>query len=148
MRTARRCLRPFSTSRSSSPQPHGCLMSKPSGIAHVDNAGRVRCSTALACKILIGAWVLLGLCPASSIADDRLALVIGNGAYKNAPQLENPAHDAEDVAAALKRAGFTTLVGINVDKAAMEDLQIRFSRAARAADVALFYYSGHALQFN
>jgi hypothetical protein len=28
------------------------------------------------------------------------------------------------------------------------DAAIRFSRAARTADVALFYYSGHALQFN
>jgi len=30
----------------------------------------------------------------------------------------------------------------------MEDAAIRFARAARTADVALFYYSGHALQFN
>src|SRR5581483_8243391 len=102
----------------------------------------------LACTFLITVLALLGLVPDVSIADERVALVIGNGAYKNAPQLENPAHDAEDVAAALGRAGFTTIVGINVDRAAMDDLQIRFSRAARAADVALFYYSGHALQFN
>lgn len=82
-----------------------------------------------------------------SSADTRVALIIGNGAYKNAPSLANPRNDAEDVAAALKRGGFETIVGYDLDKAAMEDAEVRFARAARAADVAVFYYSGHALQF-
>ena len=29
----------------------------------------------------------------------------------------------------------------------MQEIAIRFARAARQADVALFYYSGHAMQF-
>ena len=33
-------------------------------------------------------------------ADNRVALVIGNGAYVHVPHLPNPTHDAEDVAAA------------------------------------------------
>ena len=80
-------------------------------------------------------------------AEKRVALVIGNGAYKNAPRLPNPRNDAEDVAAALKRAGFETVVATDLDKAGMEEAEIRFARAARGADVALFYYSGHAMQF-
>jgi formylglycine-generating enzyme required for sulfatase activity len=51
------------------------------------------------------------------------------------------------VAAALKRVGFDTIVGIDLDKAAMDEATIRFARAVRDADVAIFYYSGHALQF-
>jgi len=39
-----------------------------------------------------------------SRAETRVALVIGNGAYKNAPRLSTPSNDAEDVAAALKRS--------------------------------------------
>lgn len=89
--------------------------------------------------------VLLGLLPAS--AEKRVALVIGNGAYKNAPVLPNPKNDAEDVAAALKRTGIETILGLDLDKAGMEDATIRFARAAREADVAIFYYSGHAMQF-
>ncbi|HXZ16273.1 MAG TPA: caspase family protein, partial [Roseiarcus sp.] len=84
---------------------------------------------------------------ADALADRRVALVIGNGAYSHAPHLPNPSHDAEDVAAALKRTGFDTIVGIDLDQAGMQDAAIRFARAARNADVALFYYSGHAMQY-
>ena len=81
-------------------------------------------------------------------AERRVALVIGNGAYKNVPALPNPAHDAKDVGDALKRIGFETITAIDVDKNGMDEAAIRFTRAARAADVAMFYYSGHALQYN
>src|SRR6202048_2231282 len=83
--------------------------------------------------------------PAS--ADNRVALVIGNSAYSRAPYLSNPVHDADDVAAALKRSGFGIMVATDLDRAGMEEAMIRFARATRNADVAMFYYSGHALQF-
>ncbi|WP_348522498.1 caspase family protein [Bradyrhizobium iriomotense] len=81
------------------------------------------------------------------LADTRVALVIGNGAYRNVPRLTNPANDAADVAAALKLVGFETIVAIDLDRAAMDEAAIRFARAARNADIAMLYYSGHALQF-
>jgi formylglycine-generating enzyme required for sulfatase activity len=87
------------------------------------------------------------VCAPAAFAEKRVALVIGNGAYANATQLPNPKNDAEDVAAALKREGFETIVGIDLDQAKMQDTAIDFARAAREADVALFYYSGHAMQF-
>jgi hypothetical protein len=80
-------------------------------------------------------------------AETRVALVIGNSAYKNAPLLTNPRNDAEDVAASLKRNGFDTIVGFDLDKSGMDEIEIRFARAARTADVAMFYFSGHAVQF-
>ena len=85
--------------------------------------------------------------PGTARAESRIALVIGNGAYQNAPKLPNPANDAKDVAASLSRAGFEVISGSDMDRAAMEDAAVRFSRAARQADVAMFYYSGHALQY-
>jgi hypothetical protein len=96
----------------------------------------------LLCMSLTGAAFV----PAAQ-AEKRVALVIGNGDYANATQLPNPRNDAEDVAAALKREGFETIVGIDLDQAKMQDTAIAFARAAREADVALFYYSGHAMQF-
>jgi uncharacterized caspase-like protein len=93
------------------------------------------------------AAALLAVSAAPSLAENRVALVIGNGAYEHAPRLPNPANDATDVAAALKRSGFETILATDLNKAGMDEVTIRFARAARAADVALFYYSGHALQF-
>lgn len=77
-----------------------------------------------------------------------MALVIGNGAYASTAQLPNPPHDAEDVASSLRRSGFEVLEGIDLRQADMQDLTIRFARAASRADVAMFYYSGHAMQYN
>jgi hypothetical protein len=103
----------------------------------------------LASSLRTSILVALFLCVAAqwSFADTRIALVIGNGAYRNAPTLPNPANDATDVAAALERSGFDVILATDLDRAGMDEATIRFARAARTADVAMFYYSGHALQF-
>jgi uncharacterized caspase-like protein len=80
-------------------------------------------------------------------AEKRVTLIIGNAAYKNAATLQNPRNDAQDVSEALKRLGFETIVGLDLDDAGMKEKSITFARAARDADVALVYYSGHAMQF-
>ncbi len=56
-----------------------------------------------------------------AFADKRVALVIGNGGYKNAVHLPNPRNDAQDVAASLTRIGFETIVGVDLDKAGMDE---------------------------
>jgi hypothetical protein len=96
--------------------------------------------------LVVVCFVCLQSSPTS--AETRIALVIGNGAYQNVSRLPNPANDAKAVAAALRRSGFDTIIATDLDKQGMEDATIRFARAARDADIALFYYSGHALQFN
>lgn len=105
--------------------------------------------TARGTWLLAALALLVGACPlvaSPAKAEKRVALVIGNGAYVNATPLPNPRNDAEDVAAALKRTGFTTIVGLDLTKDGMDDLTIQFARAVRGADVAVFYYSGHAMQ--
>jgi uncharacterized caspase-like protein len=91
--------------------------------------------------------LLFSFAPVPVRADNRVALVIGNGAYVHVPHLPNPTHDAEDVAAALKHNGFEIILGTDLDQAGMQNAAIRFARAARTADVAIFYYSGHAMQY-
>ncbi|WP_338311608.1 caspase family protein [Bradyrhizobium sp. TM239] len=103
-----------------------------------------RLCLSLVCLVLLAGW----LYPDSASADTRVALVIGNGAYASTAQLPNPSHDAEDVAASLRRSGFEVIQGIDLRQADMQDLTIRFARAASRADVAVFYYSGHAMQYN
>ena len=102
----------------------------------------MRLVAAFACAVML---MTNGVLP--SHAEKRVALVIGNGAYRNAITLPNPRNDAEDVSAALERLGFEIIFGIDLDKSGMDDAAIRFARAAREADVAIFYYSGHAMQF-
>ena len=48
-------------------------------------------------------WLVQAL-PAAGV--ERVALVIGNGTYRHAPDLVNPLNDAADIAAALGRLGF------------------------------------------
>lgn len=95
----------------------------------------------------IFAIVIVTWCCAEAAAEKRVALIIGNAAHSaSAGALRNPTNDASDVTAALRRLDFETIVGTDLDKVGMEEIAIRFARASRDADVALFYYSGHALQ--
>ena len=53
-------------------------------------------------------------------AETRVALVIGNGAYRDVATLANPPNDARDVAAELKTSRFNVTRGVTLDQAAME----------------------------
>ena len=81
-----------------------------------------------------------------AFADKRVALVIGNSAYRTAPALVNPVNDADELAAALKRVGFTVLLQRDLDKRGMEAAIAQFARMAQDADAAFFYYAGHGTQ--
>ncbi|WP_422375171.1 caspase family protein [Roseibium sp.] len=76
----------------------------------------------------------------------RVALVMGNSAYEYAPLLPNPKNDAARLTETLKRLGFTVIVGLDQSKVAMESTVRSYVRAIRDADVALFFYAGHAMQ--
>jgi TPR repeat protein len=96
---------------------------------------------------LIGLGLALGLLAgASAGAETRVALVIGNGGYRDIATLANPPNDAQDVAAELKTLGFKVTTGVDLDQADMEREIADFAQAAASADVSLFYYGGHGLQ--
>ncbi|MCP1970064.1 MULTISPECIES: caspase family protein [Bradyrhizobium] len=85
------------------------------------------------------AFALIG-CVAASIpafAERRVALVIGNSAYRSTVQLPNPRNDATDVARMLKSAGFEVVEGVDLDKRGMDDAFHRFADVAAGADAAL-----------
>jgi formylglycine-generating enzyme required for sulfatase activity len=83
---------------------------------------------------------------APALAEKRVAVIVGNGAYQNVTRLANPPQDAQDVAAALRRLGFETHLYQNIEKSGMQEATAAFARLARTADVAMFYFSGHAVQ--
>lgn len=76
----------------------------------------------------------------------RLALVIGNGAYRNAPLLPNPANDALAVAKALREIGFHVIAATDLDRTGMERALIDFLQKAPSANVRLLFYAGHGIQ--
>ena len=83
----------------------------------------------------------------SESSETRIALVIGNGSYLNLP-LKNPANDAKDVAAKLAELGFSVFAVIDGDLLAMNRAIRDFGNAIKRPDaVALFYYSGHGVQY-
>src|SRR5690606_33761834 len=75
----------------------------------------------------------------------RAALVIGNSAYDSLPRLPNAVNDARHVADVLARANFEVTVGADLSKAGLEKTIREFLRSLDDGDVALFYYSGHAV---
>ncbi|MCR9255836.1 MAG: SUMF1/EgtB/PvdO family nonheme iron enzyme [Alphaproteobacteria bacterium] len=79
-------------------------------------------------------------------AERRVALVIGNGTYANAPSLVNPRRDADAVADSLGRLGFEVHKVIDADKASLEKRVRGFIDILRGADVGLLFYAGHAMQ--
>jgi hypothetical protein len=81
-------------------------------------------------------------------AADKVALVIGNGAYQNTVALPNPPNDATDVAAALERIGFKVILGVDLDQKQMVEKVGDFEEQARDAGTTLFFYAGHGLQVN
>ena len=80
-------------------------------------------------------------------AANRVALVIGNSAYKNAALLANPANDAAIVEETLKKAGFD-IVQTRTDLQATEMRRALrdFADTARDSDVAVVYYAGHGIE--
>jgi uncharacterized caspase-like protein len=84
--------------------------------------------------------------PSPAAAQKRVALVIGNSAYRHAPALANPRNDAGDVIAALKKHRFQIVEGLDVDKVGFDRKVREFAVALEGAEVGLFFYAGHGLQ--
>jgi hypothetical protein len=90
--------------------------------------------------------LLLAMISGQGLAQPRVALVIGNSAYRNVPVLLNPGNDATDVAASLGRLGFRVY---RVDDGTYDDMRraLRdFAQMTPGAEIAVVYYSGHGME--
>lgn len=99
-------------------------------------------------QFVSGAAIVCGLLTAQPAfaQDKKVALVFGNAAYKNVVSLKNPVNDAADTGEALKRIGFDVTTLSNAPVADMRRTLKQFGEKARLAEVAVVFYSGHALQ--
>src|ERR1700761_9224551 len=91
---------------------------------------------------------LLGslFCTDAALAERRVALVIGNSAYRNLQTWGAPKQDAQAMAAMLRKAGFDVVDGqYDVGGAQMKRAIQQFEQAAADADIAVVYYAGLGL---
>lgn len=88
---------------------------------------------------------LVALMPLDVAAENRIALVIGNADYADAPLL-NPVNDARAMAEKLAALGFEVVASVNASKADMEQAIADFSARLHPNAVALAYFSGHGVQ--
>ncbi|MCK1733794.1 caspase family protein [Bradyrhizobium sp. 138] len=83
------------------------------------------------------------------MAERRVALVLGNSAYKNVGKLANPANDAALVGGMFRKAGFDAVdVKLDLNVAEMRKALRDFGGKAREADVAVVYYAGHGIELD
>jgi hypothetical protein len=102
-------------------------------------------------RLLLAAAAALFLTVAESHAERRLALVIGNDAYRNLTlrdQLQNAVGDAHAVRTALEGLGFTVISGENLDRAAMVERLSDFAARLQPEDIAFFFYAGHGVSMS
>ena len=82
------------------------------------------------------------------MAGGRIALAIGNSNYHDIHiPLRTPRNDAQDVAGALQQLGFEVDLSLDANKKSMDAAFARFARAATNAELALFFYAGHSVEF-
>lgn len=77
----------------------------------------------------------------------KMALVVGNSKYKDAPELKNPANDAKGVGDALKAAGFEVNTLLETGREQLIEAIRNYVRAMEQKKaVGLFYFAGHGVQ--
>jgi Caspase domain len=113
-------------------------------------------SPAMWSAVVVWRWRLVGAlaavffafsaAPAAAAAPLKVALIIGNGAYKDVPGLPNPVNDATDVAGAFLRLGFSVRLLTNATYDDMRKALLDFSRKARDSEMAVLFFAGHGIE--
>jgi tetratricopeptide (TPR) repeat protein len=108
-------------------------------------AGRI----GIVSRLILAALLVSAAMSSEARAEKRVALVIGNSAYRAVPALPNPAADAKLMSDTLLSLGFFVVGGaaqLDLDKAGFDDALRKFNTELTGADVALFYYAGHGVE--
>lgn len=99
--------------------------------------------------LAVAAAILFG--SQAAIAENRVALVIGQSAYQTVTALPNPANDARQMSQLLSAAGFEVMSVADLSQNALRQAIGDFAAkvASKGPDtVALVFYAGHGLQID
>src|SRR5450631_554176 len=106
-------------------------------------------ANSIVARLVVAAFLMCAAMGSAAHAEKRVALVIGNSAYRAAPPLANPGTDARLMSDTLLSLGFFVVGGgaqLDLDKAGFDDALQKFRTGLAGADVALFYYAGHGVE--
>jgi uncharacterized protein len=90
-------------------------------------------------------FVILSLLGTPLIAEDRIALVIGNADYAYVSKLKNTTNDARKISDTLTGIGFQVTTLLDAPRADIVKTLADFSFRSETADLALIYYAGHGV---
>jgi uncharacterized caspase-like protein len=97
--------------------------------------------------MVVTAFLSLFFASDAALADKRVALVIGNSAYQNAPQLDNPSRDATAISDMLRNAKFDVVETVrDANNLDMRRALREFSDKSQDSDVAVVYFAGHGIE--
>jgi uncharacterized caspase-like protein len=97
--------------------------------------------------MVVTAFLSLFFASDAALADKRVALVIGNSAYQNAPQLDNPSRDASAISDMLRKAKFDVVETVrDANNQDMRRALREFSDKSQNSDVAVVYFAGHGIE--
>src|SRR5579864_7187176 len=88
--------------------------------------------------------ICLGALPGH--AEKRVALVIGNSGYHNVAALPNTRNDANDIAGAFQRLGFSVSKVSDGTFDEMRRALLQFGRDARGSEMAVIFFAGHGME--
>lgn len=97
------------------------------------------------------AFLIAAIFSLSAMADNRVALVVGNSRYETAGTLANPENDAQLMADTLRSLGFTVVGGgaqLNLGEDKFRHIVKQFGDQLRESSVGLFYYAGHGVEID
>ena len=99
-------------------------------------------------KKLFAVVFLITVVAAISFAQQKFALVIGNGNYTGISKLNNPVNDANDMETVLKGLGFTVEKVLNGNLEQMENAVLNLKRRLGNTrnTYGFFFYAGHGVQ--
>jgi len=95
--------------------------------------------------LILSLFVLINPYSLTAATEQRIALVIGNSNY-DVGRLKNPVNDATDMAAALKKLGFSVIIKNDAGHKEMETAIKEFGRQLKKDAIGLFFYAGHGVQ--
>ncbi len=87
--------------------------------------------------------------PFSALAQNRVALLVGNANYDNPDlTLRNPVNDVGALTIALEALNFEVVAATDQDRAGFLAALDQFEQAAKNAEIAVFFFAGHGVQVN
>lgn len=92
-------------------------------------------------------WTFI-ISPPGAQAEKRVALILGNSAYRHSSPLRNPVNDAKALSESFTQLGFYVIRGIDQTKSGMDNHIRLFSKNVEGAKLAVFFYAGHGMQLN